>query len=201
MPLLRQACFCCCDLRTGVITISILCLISSAFNLYNAVSSITSNYVTVETSFIRAGISSRVFNGFLNFIYTNIALQVLGIIAAIFALVPSVKKNPEDAKPKRNYIIPFLVWCILGCVYSVAFMVWVHVVLTGVSIAAIQIGVYINILFFVWGFVVNLSYFQMLKENNVGGVVYATGNNAPMQNAFPQQQQPPAYTVDKVLYC
>jgi len=201
MPLLRQACFCCCDLRTGVITISILCLISSALNLYNAIATITTNHDTLETSFRRAGLASRVFDGLIGFIYTNVALQVFGIIAAICSLVPCSYNNQEGAKTKRPFVIPFMVWCILGCIYSVAFMIWVHVVIAGVSVVAIQFGVYINILFFVWGFIVNLSCFQMLKENN-GGLVYATGNNVTMQNVMTPQQPPPAYNMggNKVLY-
>lgn len=146
----------------------------------------TTNYYNVKHTFKEAQLSPSVIDSYEGFIYVNIALQILGITAALLALVPSVKNNQKRAKEKREYIIPIIIWCILVLIYSAVFMMWIYVVLPIRSVLIIQIGISINVVLILWGFLVNLSYYQLLKENN-GMVLYAAPSNIPMQNVIQQQ--------------
>jgi len=168
MPLLKQACCCCCDLSTGLIIISILSLLSSGFNIYTTL-------------------------GLEGLIKTSITLQVFGIFATSCSFVPSMKNNQEHAKAKRNCVIPFIVWCISALIFNGVLMLYVHVVLNGASLTVMQIGVCINIVFLLWGFLVSLSYYQMLKGNNV------ESNYVTMPDEMTNELLPPAYDTGCVI--
>jgi len=178
---------CCCHLKGGVIAIGCVFLVlnalgaaSAAMQLYGA------------NTIFQSGAIKDVVNGILG---TSLAMYVISAIVSILLFVPACN-NDADAKNKRFFLIPWMVWIIVYTLICIGFTVY-YLIQLGFSAALFVIVVYlIFIALGIYCEIMVMSYFQHLRDFNpaqqpTGGVVMQQPNAGYQPQYAPQTGYPP----------
>jgi len=148
---------CCCHLKGGVIAIGCVFLVLNVLGVASAAIQLK-HY----SHFWQFGGAYDVLKGVLD---TSLAMYAISAIVAILLFVPACQTD-ENAKNKRFFLIPFMVWTMLNMLAWVGLSIWY---ITNIGFAAAMFVICVYLIYIGLGIYCKImvySYYQHLRDFN-----------------------------------
>jgi len=179
MPILNKACICCFLLRDAISLIAVLNMLNIGYSTFIFCNILffhhNAEYISM---YQKIGRDEGFFDNKI-MSYCVLAINGLGVIASVLALVPSCSEMRLSRR--KLLILPLLIWWCFAILSFVASLICAYASSYQLNFGSNIILFFANVLYYIWAFFTTISYYQWLNaaKNQDGNVLNVIPTNIP----------------------